>query len=130
MSAPSAHLPKKLLATGEHQKRAIRVSPLVIESAALDVSGVYARLATRAGGLTASEAQARLLEHGPNVLAQDRPPGLPRLLGRALLDPLVILLAALATVSVATGDLRSALMMLSMIALSVGLKPSSRRWSR
>jgi Mg2+-importing ATPase len=122
MSAPSAHLPKKLLATGEHQKRAIRVSPIVIESAALDVGGVYARLATRAEGLTTSEAQARLREHGPNVLAQDRPPGLPRLLGRALLDPLVILLAALATVSAATGDLRSAAMMLSMIALSVVLK--------
>ena len=122
MSAPSAHLPKKLLASGEHQKRAIRVSRMVIESAALDVAGVYARLSTRAEGLTAAEAEARLLEHGPNVLAQDRPPALARLLGRALLDPLVILLAALATLSAATGDRRSAAMMLSMIALSVGLK--------
>ena len=122
MIAPSAHLPKKLLATGEHQKRAIRVSPKVIESAALDVPGVYARLSTRAEGLTTAEAQARLLEDGPNVLAQDRAPGLSRLLGRALLDPLVMLLAALATLSAATGDHRSAAMMLSMIALSVGLK--------
>lgn len=122
MSAPSAHLPKKLLATGEHQKCAIRVSPVVIESAALDVAGVYARLSTRAEGLTTAEAQARLLEHGPNILAQDRPPGLARLLGRALLDPLAILLAALATLSAATGDRRSAAMMLSMIALSIGLK--------
>jgi Mg2+-importing ATPase len=122
MSAPSAQLPKKLLATGEHQKRGIRVSPMVIEAAALDVAGVYARLSTRPEGLTAAEARARLLEHGPNVLAQDRPPGLLRLLGRAVLDPLVILLAALATLSAATGDWRSAAMMLSMIALSVGLK--------
>jgi Mg2+-importing ATPase len=122
MRAPSAHLPKKLLATGEHRKRVIRVAPILIESAALDAAGVYARLATRADGLTTAEAQARLREHGPNVLAQDRPPGLPRLVGRALLDPLVILLAALATVSAATGDLRSATIMVSMIALSVVLK--------
>ena len=39
-----------------------------------------------------------------------------------MLDPLVILLAALATISAATGDFRSAVMMLAMIALSVGLK--------
>ena len=122
MTVPSAHLPKKLLAAGKHQQREIRVAPLVIESAALDAAAVYARLATRPEGLTTAEADARLLEHGPNVLAQDKPPGLLRLLARAVLDPLVILLAALATVSAATGDFRSAVMMLAMIALSVGLK--------
>jgi Mg2+-importing ATPase len=122
VKAPSSHFPKKLLAAGKHQKREIRVAAVVVESAGLDVPAVYAQLATRAGGLTTAEADARLLEHGPNVLAQDRPPGLLRLLGHAVLDPLVILLGALATVSAATGDLRSAVMMLAMIALSVGLK--------
>ncbi len=122
VSAPSSHLPKELLAAHKRPQREIRVSPLVVEAAALDVAGVYARLSTRAEGLRSAEADARLEEHGPNVLAQDRPPSLVRLLGRALLDPLVVLLAALATISAATGDFRSAAMMLSMIVLSVSLR--------
>jgi P-type Mg2+ transporter len=120
--APSAHLPKKLLAAGKHQQRVLRVAPLVVAAAALDVTALYAKLGTRAEGLTTAEAEARLLEHGHNVLQNDNRPSLPRLLWHALLNPLVILLAALATLSAATGDFRSAAMMAAMIALSVGLK--------
>ncbi len=83
---------------------------------------VYERLRTRPEGLTAEEASTRLAEHGPNVLAKDQRPGLGVLLWRAVLNPLVLLLAVLATVSFATGDARSAVMMTCMIALSVGLK--------
>jgi hypothetical protein len=71
-TAPSAHLRKKLLATEHRPKHAIAVAPLVIECSRLDTNGVYARLETRAEGLTAGEAQVRLLEHGPNVLAKDQ----------------------------------------------------------
>ena len=67
-------LPKRVLAG--HDKPAIRVSPILLETAALDVAEVYARLATRAEGLTSDEAAARLAEHGPNVLAQRRAPEL------------------------------------------------------
>jgi Mg2+-importing ATPase len=101
---------------------AIRVSPVVVESAAMDVAGVYARMKTRPGGLTADDAAARLVRHGPNVLAKDQRAGLGKLLWLALLNPLVILLAVLATISFATGDSRAGVIMLSMIALSVGLK--------
>jgi P-type Mg2+ transporter len=105
------------------QERAgVHVSPLLIESAGLDTDGVYGRLETRLAGLTPEEASQRLAEHGPNTLAKDRPPGFGRLLGRAVLDPLVILLGVLATVSLATGDLRSSILMACMIVLSVGLK--------
>ena len=113
-------LPKRVLAG--HEKHAIRVSPLVIEAAALDAAGVYARLVTRAGGLTAEQAAARLAEHGPNVLARDQRPGFPQMLWRAVLNPLVILLAVLATVSFATGDPRAGTVMVLMIVLSVGLR--------
>ena len=47
-----------------------------------------------------------------DVAVKDRPPGLLRLLWHAVLNPLVILLAVLATISFATGDLRAAVMML------------------
>ncbi len=100
----------------------MRASQAVVNTATLDAAGVYARLRTRPEGLTAEEATARLAEHGPNVLAKDQRPGLLRLFSRAVLNPLVILLAVLAAVSFATGDPRAATMMLLMIALSVGLK--------
>ncbi len=117
----SSILPKTLLAKS-HEKRSLRVSRAVVDTVTLDVAGVYAHLETRPEGLTADEADARLAEHGPNVLAKDQRPGLLRLLWRAALNPLVILLAVLAAVSFATGDPRAATMMLLMIALSVGLK--------
>jgi Mg2+-importing ATPase len=98
------------------------VSPIVVESAAMDVAGVQVRLETRAEGLTAAEAAARLAEHGPNVLSADRRPGFGKLLWHAVLNPLVILLAALSAISFATGDPRAGTVMLLMIALSVGLK--------
>jgi Mg2+-importing ATPase len=113
-------LPKRVLAA--HAKPAIRVSPLVLEAAALDEAAVYGRLATRAAGLTSAEAAARLAEHGPNTLANDQRPSFPRLLWRAVLNPLVILLAVLATVSFSTADPRAGTMMVLMIVLSVGLK--------
>jgi Mg2+-importing ATPase len=117
----SGIFPKRLLAKS-HEKPSIRVSRAVAETAKIDAAEVYAHLATRAEGLTAEEADARLAEHGHNVLAKDERPGLFRLLWRAVLNPLVILLAVLASVSLATGDPRAATMMLLMIALGVGLR--------
>lgn len=119
---PTAVVPKRLFAAPGREKLEIHVSQLVVESAAMDASGVYARLGTRAEGLTGSEAAIRLAKQGPNVLARDQRPGLLKLLWRALLNPLMILLAVLSTISFATGDLRAGAIMVSMIVLSVGLK--------
>jgi Mg2+-importing ATPase len=118
----TAILPKRVLAADQRKVSAIRVSPIVVASAAIAAAQVYAKLNTRPEGLSAAEAQARLEQYGPNVLAKDQRPGIGRLLWRAVLNPLVLLLAALATISFATGDLRSGVVMLSMIVLSVGLK--------
>jgi Mg2+-importing ATPase len=119
---PSAVLPRSLLAGHRGVKVGIRVAPLVIAAAATDAAGACARLGTRPGGLSSDEAAARLGEHGPNVLARDQRPGLARLLWRAVLNPLVILLASLATVSFATGDARAGSVMIVMILLGVTLK--------
>jgi Mg2+-importing ATPase len=118
---PFGILPKTLLAKS-HEKRSMRVSQAVLDTVGLDSAGVYTCLNTRPEGLEAGEAAARFGEHGPNVLAKDQRPGFLRLLWRAVLNPLVVLLAVLAAVSFATGDPRAATMMLLMIALSVGLK--------
>jgi Mg2+-importing ATPase len=118
----STVLPHRLLASGQHRIPTIRVSPIVVECAAMDAAHVYARLNSRPEGLTGLEARERLEQYGPNVLAKDQRAGVGKLLWGALLNPLVLLLAALATISLATGDLRSAVVMLSMIVLSVALK--------
>jgi Mg2+-importing ATPase len=116
-------LPKRSLAAHPHERRAgIRVLPLLVESAAMDAAAVYARLRTRAEGLGSEDAAARLAEHGPNVLAASQRAGIGTLLWHAVINPLVILLAALAIVSFATRDVRAGTLMVLMIALSVGLK--------
>ena len=115
-------LPKHLFAAIRHEKPQIQVSRIVVETAAMDATGVYARLATRPDGLTADEAAARLADYGPNVLAKDQRTGIGNLIGHAAINPLVILLAVLATISFATGDARAGIVMLLMIALGVGLK--------
>ncbi len=121
-NSPPGVLPKRSLAIEKERTATIRVSPLVLESAALDAPGVYARLRTSASGLTADEAQARLDEFGPNVLAKDQPKGPLKLLWHAVFNPLVVLLAVLATISLVTGDPRAAAVMVAMIVLSVSLK--------
>ena len=93
-----------------------------MESAVADVAGVYRLFGTRPEGLTDEETITRRAEHGPNVLAKDQRTGIVTLLRHAVLNPLVILLAVLAGVSFATGDVRAGTMMSAMIALGAGLK--------
>jgi Mg2+-importing ATPase len=121
-TAHSTVLPKRLFAAIGHDRPHVPVSQIVIESARLEVAGVYQQFATRREGLTSEDAQARLVEHGPNVLAKDQRAGIGSLLWHAVLNPLVMLLAVLASVSFATGDFRAGTMMSLMIALGVGLK--------
>jgi Mg2+-importing ATPase len=118
----TAVLPKHLFAAIRHEHPHIQVSPVVVESAALDAAAVYQRFKTRPEGLTKDEVQSRRKEFGPNVLAKDQRVGFGTLLWHAVLNPLVILLAVLATISAVTGDIRAAAMMTAMIVLGVGLK--------
>lgn len=118
----TAVLPKSWHAASRAKKSALHASPVLVEAARLDVAAVYARLATRPQGLTTHEVKARMARYGGNVLTKDLRPGLGKLLGNAVRNPLVLLLTVLATISAVTGDLKAATVMLFMIALSVGLK--------
>jgi Mg2+-importing ATPase len=73
-------------------------------------------------GLTASEAEARLNEHGPNMIAADGSKSIGLLVWHAVINPLVLLLGVLATISFSTGDSRAGVVMSLMIALGVGLR--------
>ena len=114
----SGILPKKLLS---HIPRS-EVSQSLIDSAKLSTESVLSRFSTTVSGLTSVGAEAKLAQHGPNVLAKDQRKSLVVLVWHAFLNPLVVLLAVLASISFATNDPRAGIMMSVMIVLGVGLK--------
>lgn len=83
---------------------------------------MFARLHTAPGGLSWTEARRRLDIFGPNELSAQRPPSRPARLWDAFKHPFNAILAVLAGISWVTGDPKAVGVMLSMIALSVGLR--------
>ena len=83
---------------------------------------VLADLGATAAGLSAAEAARRLGVHGPNLVAEHVRVGPLRVLGRAVLNPLVVLLAVLVGGAIAGGDLAAAAIMLVMLLIGVGLR--------
>jgi len=94
----------------------------MLDAASADTEAALGQCQSRSSGLTSEEAARRLEASGPNEIATQRPMTWPIRLLRALRNPLVILLSALAAISVVTGDLRSAVVMGFMVALGVGLR--------
>jgi len=100
----------------------IRVSPILAQLARLETREVLATLKTSTNGLTQVDAEARLVEHGPNVVAAEKQRGWLWRLFTATRNLLVILLLVLATISFATGDFRAGTVMMLMVILGVGLR--------
>jgi Mg2+-importing ATPase len=98
------------------------ISPQVIESAPRAPVEVLSQLGTSTSGLTEAEVAARQERHGPNLVAQEKPRSLFSHFVSALLNPLVILLSVLATVSYLTGDFRAGTVMVAMVVLGVTLR--------
>jgi Mg2+-importing ATPase len=89
-------------------------------AAALPADDVLGRLASTVDGLSRDEAEARLAQVGPNALRSHgaRPFAV---LVRQLRNPLLVLLVAAALTSFAVGERTSALIILLIIGMSVGL---------
>ncbi|HTW92975.1 MAG TPA: magnesium-translocating P-type ATPase [bacterium] len=100
----------------------IQVSEQLIEAAHQGSDEVLRGLGTSPQGLSGEEAQRRLDEHGPNTAVEQPHFRYLRLFVRCLINPLVILLGVLATISFVTRDLRAGTVMCVMIALGVILK--------
>ena len=69
-----------------------------------------------------ADAQERLVESGPNLIASEKQRGWLWRLFTASRNLLVILLAVLAAISFATGDFRAGTVMVLMVILGVGLR--------
>ena len=105
--SPTTVLPKRIPHGPHKPSTAIQVSPLLLEAAGQEPDAVLQKLHTSKEGLSGSEAEHRLQEYGPNVVArEERHPRL-QLLGKALINPLVVLLLVLAASSFLTGDFRA-----------------------
>src|SRR4051812_23496719 len=104
---PTSVLPKRIPHELHKASSAVQVSPLLLEATGSEPEEVMQKLHTSKGGLSGEEVERRLKEHGPNVVArEDRHPRL-HLLGKALINPLVILLLVLAASAFLTGDHRA-----------------------
>jgi len=110
------------MTTPETTTTPIRLFSDLSEAAQADVATTLERLQSSTEGLSWKEAQRRLELFGPNELASQKPPPWPVVLWGALRHPFNGVLAVLAVVSFATGDLKATVVMLSMIVLSAGLR--------
>lgn len=119
---PSAIIPRDILTALRGASNHVQFSSLLLGVAQSDSEEAFRGLQTSASGLSEEEAGRRLEEYGPNVVTQEQRYGRLKLLGRACANPLVILLLLLATVSLVTGDVRAATVMLIMIVLGVSLR--------
>ena len=115
---PTLMLPKKL----QRPLPGIQVSSQLLEAARADTGQVLQMCQTSPAGLTEEEVERRLEEYGPNVVTQEHGYGWVGLLGKALVNPLVILLLILAVLSFLTGDFRAGVVMLVMVFLGVVLR--------
>ena len=95
-------------------------SLVLASAAALSVDDVLAQLQSTAAGLSHDEVSARLAEVGANALRSHGARPLA-VLARQLRNPLLILLVAAAVTSYAVGERTSALIILLIICMSVGL---------
>ncbi|MBA4191381.1 MAG: magnesium-translocating P-type ATPase [Planctomycetaceae bacterium] len=116
---PLPILPKRLPLGPHSPATAARVSRQFLEASAADTETVLGDLRSSKSGLSGEEIARRLHEVGPNVVAKDERHPRIKLLRRALVNPLVILLVLLAASSFLTGDLRAGGVILLMVVLGV-----------
>jgi Mg2+-importing ATPase len=95
--------------------------PLPLASAAtMDTDAVLSALASGPAGLSGAEAARRLAEDGPNALRSHGARPLA-VLARQFKNPLLILLIGTALISGVVGETTNAVIILSIVGLSVGL---------
>jgi len=115
-------LPKILPRAVKNHGETIRVSPLLVESAASETETLLTRFGTSLSGLSTEQAEQLLEQYGPNVIAREQRHGWLVLLRNAVINPLVILLIIIGAVALATGDYDTAVIISIMVILGVILR--------
>lgn len=90
------------------------------------MNAVLASLHSSPDGLTIAEAQRRAAASGPNVVAHGKA-GPLRVFASQLANPLLVLLAVTAVISLVLGQSADAIIILGIVAISVGLGFFNRR---
>ena len=124
---PTSVLPKGLTQAWKRpQQQQIKVAPLLVELSATDTPAVLAKMTSAPEGLSEAETEKRLEEYGYNVVAPAEQHSRLKLLLHAIVNPLVILLAMLATITFATAasgsDVAGGVVMVVMVVLGVALR--------
>jgi len=98
------------------------ISAQLLAKARADTDTLLQELESRLEGLSQAEADARLMQVGPNEIAREKRQSLLRRLLNNVKNPLIILLVALGVVSYLTGDLRATAVIFVMVLLGVVLR--------
>jgi len=94
------------------------LGPSLLEAAHCDAGSALSRLDAHVDGLDAAEAARRLRRDGPNEIAHEKPLGGMAHLWACYRNPFNLLLSVLAALSVSSGDLRAAVVIMAMVVLS------------
>ncbi|MCH6231862.1 cation-translocating P-type ATPase [Microbacterium sp. CFH 31415] len=78
----------------------------------------------RERGLTATEAERRLAEHGPNAIAAEKPPSLWQVSLSQLADPMNVMLVIVAVISLLIGQVSVGIVVGALVVLNVFLGAS------
>ena len=87
----------------------------------LSIDEVFERLGSREGGLTSKEAQRRLQDHGPNELEEGKGATWPEILISQIKNPIIIVLAVAAVISLLAGKRIDAAVIFAVIVLNTVL---------
>ncbi|MEI7768532.1 MAG: HAD-IC family P-type ATPase [Chloroflexales bacterium] len=94
----------------------------LLDAAQGDTDAALQRAGTTPQGLTNADAEQRLKRYGFNEVTHSGRSTLLAHIASALVNPLVILLAVLALISLAVGDVRAAVMMTLMVVIGTSLR--------
>ena len=108
--------------TGAARESEAGISKLLVEFAKKELPAVLEQLHTTPNGLTTEEAESRLETYGHNEVARKKRITWYMRLWNNVKNPLVILLLVLGIISLLTGDIRAASVILLMVVLGVVLR--------
>ncbi|MGK4579796.1 magnesium-translocating P-type ATPase [Kitasatospora sp. HPMI-4] len=121
-SAPTKSRTRRERKAAELQARTRAVGERLAALSARPAAEVLAELEASRHGLRFQEAARRLAEHGPNTVAQERAPHWAVQLAKAFANPFILVLTGLDLVMYLTGDHTGAVIISSMVLISVLLR--------